>query len=85
MPAKKFLTTTADPYWFSKLPPEGYVREDQFLRSNRNPQPLIPVPSSTWWRWVRNGNAPKPVKLGPSVTAWRVGDLRDWLSKTEAA
>ena len=84
MPAK-FIPKPADPYWFSNLPREGYVREDQFLRSDRSPQPLIPVPSSTWWRWVRSGVAPKPVKLGPGVTAWNVGDLRDWLSQSEAA
>lgn len=84
MPTKSAVRT-ADPQWFSNLPQEGFIREDQFLRGDRNPQPLIPVPSSTWWRWVRSGLAPKPVKLGPGVTAWRVGDLRDWLSRTEAA
>lgn len=84
MPAK-FIPQQADPQWFSNLPREGYVREVQFLRSDRNAQPLIPVPSSTWWRWVRSGVAPKPVKLGPGVTAWNVGDLRDWLSQSEAA
>jgi prophage regulatory protein len=84
MPAKQ-THRTADPQWFSNLPQEGYVREDQFLRSDRNPQPLIPVPSSTWWRWVRSGVAPKPVKLGPGVTAWNVGDLREFLARKEAA
>ncbi len=84
MPARSTQKPT-DPQWFNKLPREGYVREDQFLRSDRNAQPLIPVPSSTWWRWVRSGVAPKPVKLGPGVTAWNVGDLRDWLSQAEAA
>lgn len=84
MPAK-FTAKPTDPQWFTKLPREAYVREDQFLRSDRNAHPLIPVPSSTWWRWVRIGNAPRPVKLGPGVTAWNVGDLRDWLSQSEAA
>lgn len=84
MPAKS-THRVADPEWFSSLAPESYVREDQFLRSERNPSPLIPVPSSTWWRWVRTGLAPQPVKLGPGVTAWNVGQLRNWLSKTEAA
>ena len=42
------------------------------------------VPSSPWWRRVRAGLAPKPAKLGPGVTAWKVADLRDWLSQAEA-
>lgn len=84
MPSRPTLTGH-DREWFGRLPREGFVREDQFLRSDRNPHPLIPVPSSTWWRWVRSGLAPKPVKLGPGVTAWNVGDLRDWLSSSEAA
>jgi prophage regulatory protein len=75
----------SDPEWFGRLPREAFVREEQFLRSSRTPYCLIPVTSSTWWRWVRSGIAPKPVKLGPGVTAWNVGDLRDWLSHTEGA
>lgn len=38
-------------------------------------EPLIPVSPATIWRWVRAGRFPKPVKLGPGVTAWRGADL----------
>ena len=37
--------------------------------------PLIPVGRSTWWQWVRDGKAPKPVKLGKRTTAWRAADI----------
>ena len=47
--------------------------------------PRFDLPSSTWWRWVRSGVAPKPVKLGLGVTAWNVGDLREFLARKEAA
>ncbi|HXD35423.1 MAG TPA: AlpA family phage regulatory protein, partial [Rhodanobacter sp.] len=30
----------------------------------------------TWWNGVRSGRFPKPVKLGPRTTAWRVEDIR---------
>lgn len=27
------------------------------------------------WRWSSTGDLPKPVKLGPNVTRWRLADL----------
>ena len=33
---------------------------------------------ATWWRLVRNGKAPQPVKLSPGCTRWRVADLEAW-------
>lgn len=51
------------------LPSEGYVRLPQVLA-------VIPVSKSTWWTGVASGRFPKPVKLGPRTTAWRVSDIR---------
>ncbi|MFO7582920.1 helix-turn-helix transcriptional regulator [Guyparkeria sp.] len=33
---------------------------------------------ATWWRLVRAGKAPQPVKLSPGCTRWRVADLEAW-------
>lgn len=52
------------------LPAEGYVRLPQVLAA-------IPVSKSTWWNGIAAGRYPKPVKLGPRTTAWRVSDIRD--------
>ncbi|MDE2599367.1 MAG: AlpA family phage regulatory protein [Rhodocyclaceae bacterium] len=49
-------------------PITGFVRLPQVLK-------LIPVSRSTWWEWCRTGKAPKPVKLGERVTAWRAADI----------
>lgn len=54
------------------LPETGLVR----LRSILAPDGPIPVSKSTWWEGVRNGRFPKPIKLGPRTTAWRVEDIR---------
>lgn len=35
----------------------------------------VPVAPSTWWRWVAEGKAPRGVKIGPRVTAWRGEDI----------
>lgn len=38
--------------------------------------PLIPVSRSTWWRGVKSGRYPAPVRIGPHMTAWRAEDIR---------
>lgn len=36
------------------------------------------VSRPTIWRWTKNGNLPKPVKLGAGSTRWRASDLEAW-------
>ncbi len=36
------------------------------------------VSRPTIWRWTKNGNFPKPVKLGAGSTRWRASDLEAW-------
>ena len=36
----------------------------------------IPIGRSTWWEGVKRERFPKPVKLGPRTTAWKVEDIR---------
>lgn len=50
----------------------GYVRLADILA----PAGPLPIGRSTWWQGVRDGRYPKPVKLGPRITAWRVEDIR---------
>jgi predicted DNA-binding transcriptional regulator AlpA len=40
---------------------------------------------ATWWRWVRNGHAPKPVKLAANTTRWKIADLTQWEAEKELA
>lgn len=43
----------------------------------RPPMPgVVPFSRSTWWKGVRAGRYPAPVKLGPNITAWKVEDIR---------
>lgn len=51
------------------LPDTGFVRLPAVLG-------VIPVSKSTWLNGCRSGKYPKPVKLGPRTTAWRVEDIR---------
>lgn len=54
------------------LPDTGFLRLSAIL----GPAGPIPVSKSTWWEGVRSGRYPKPLKLGPRVTVWRVEDIR---------
>lgn len=41
----------------------------------------IPVGKTTWWQRVKDGLYPKPVKLGPRTTAWKVEDIRNLIEE----
>ncbi|MBL3677530.1 MAG: AlpA family phage regulatory protein [Alphaproteobacteria bacterium] len=51
------------------LPETGFVRLREVLK-------VFPVSKTTWWAGVKSGKFPKPIKLGPKMTAWRAEDIR---------
>jgi prophage regulatory protein len=61
------------------LPPTGFVR----LASILAPQGPILVGRSTWWAGVKSGRFPKPVKLGPRTTVWKVDDIRTLIERAK--
>jgi prophage regulatory protein len=63
-----------------EAPTTGFLR----LPSVLAPRGPIPVSKSTWWAGVKAGRYPKPVKLGPRITAWRVEDIRALIEKPQA-
>ncbi|MCL3882995.1 helix-turn-helix domain-containing protein [Marivita sp. GX14005] len=36
------------------------------------------VSKDTIWRWRREGDFPKPVKLGGKTSRWRLADIEAW-------
>lgn len=65
-----------------ETPPDGLPRAGALrLRQVLAPVGPIPVSSSTWWAGVKDGRFPKPIKLGPRITAWRVEDIRALIEK----
>lgn len=51
-------------------------------KTPRSPIPaIIPVSKSKWWDGVKKGLFPKPVKLGPRTSAWRIEDIRDLIER----
>jgi prophage regulatory protein len=64
--------TQIDIKMFSSLPDEGFISVD-------TASVLFEISSATLWRWVKDGNFPKPVKLGDNCTRWNVGTLRKYV------
>lgn len=61
------------------LPSTGYLRLSQILGDSKADPPIppiIPVSKSSWWQGIKNSRFPKPLKLGPRTTVWRVEDIR---------
>lgn len=68
----------------SELPLSGYVRQTDLVgRPQKGVRGLIPFSPATLWRMVADGKFPKPVKLSPRCTAWRVEDIREWMGARE--
>ena len=61
-----------------QFPHSGFMRLPQIHQ-------LIPISKSAWWLGSRDGRFPKPVKLGPKTTAWRVEDIAALIEKLEGA
>ena len=62
----------------ANLPAVGYVRLPLILK-------IFPVSKSAWWDGCRSGVFPKPVKLGPRTSAWRVEDIRALMERINTA
>ena len=80
-------TPAINPSVFDALPDSALLREAQLVPSPKRPNatPVLPFSSSTLWRKVQNKEFPAPLKLSAGVTAWRVGDVRQWLNAFGAA
>ena len=59
---------------FEQLPDSAYIRLRTLVET------VLPFSAATLWRKCRRGEFPPPVRCSQGVTAWRLGDVRAWLS-----
>lgn len=63
---------------------EGLLRISQICGNpKRGITPIVPVSKSTWWKGVKDGKYPQPIKLGTKTTCWRVSDIRALIAGTK--
>lgn len=67
----------------SFIPETGFVRLPQIIGDRKRGIPgVLPIGRTTFLNGVKSGKYPKPVKLGPRTTAWRVEDIRALIETT---
>jgi prophage regulatory protein len=47
---------------------QGFLRLPQVLE-------ILPISKSTWWKGIREGRFPKPVKLSERTSAWSRAEI----------
>jgi predicted DNA-binding transcriptional regulator AlpA len=52
-----------------------WVRVFDICRSAKNPNSLLPISPSSWYRGVKEGRFPRPRKLG-RMSIWRLEDIK---------
>lgn len=62
-----------------ELPSTGYVRQAFLLKA------ILPFSAATLWRAVQQNRFPSPVRLSSRVTAWKVEDVRAWMTSVNSA
>ena len=43
--------------------------------------PIIPISKSAWWKGVKAGSYPAPIKLSENVTVWRSDEIQSLVNK----
>jgi prophage regulatory protein len=64
----------ADNNWFDSLPASALVKQQDLLAHR-----IVPFSSATIGRRIKQNKFPSPIKLSDQITAFRVGDIRQWL------
>ena len=59
---------------YDTLPDEVLIRPKQLVASG-----LVPFSIVSVWRKSKAGTFPAPIKVAHAITAWRLGDIREWL------
>lgn len=45
---------------------------------------LTGMSRSNWWKLVKDGKAPKGIKLSPRITVWKKADIHEYLQQIAA-
>ena len=55
-----------------------FIRQKDLLKT------FVPFSATTLWRKIKAGEFPAPIKLGPSITAWRGEEIEKWVESHRA-
>lgn len=46
---------------------------------------MLGVSKPTIYLWIRKGNFPAPLKIGPKASGWSLAEIESWLAERGAA
>ena len=52
--------------------PDSLLRPQDLLE-------ILPISRSTFWRYVKNEDFPRPIKLSEGCTAWKWSEVAEWI------
>ena len=55
------------------------------VANTKDKKGIVPVSPATWWRWVAEGRAPAPFKIGPNTTVWAHDEVERFLAERAEA
>lgn len=64
---------------FSDLDDTEFVRPSEWSKYQ-----ILPLSLPTLYRMIGRGEFPAPIKIGPRVAVWKVGDIRKWMASKGA-
>jgi prophage regulatory protein len=59
--------------------PNSEPSKNRFIRQKDLLRTFVPFSATTLWRKIKAGEFPAPIKLGPSITAWRGEEIEEWV------
>jgi predicted DNA-binding transcriptional regulator AlpA len=64
--------------------PDPEPLKKHFIRQKDLLKTFVPFSATTLWRKIKAGEFPAPIKLGPSITAWRGEEIEEWVQSHSA-
>jgi prophage regulatory protein len=56
---------------------------DHPYQTRKQVEKLLQLSPATIYRWIKEGNFPKPVRLGANMVRWKASDIDAWILSRE--
>jgi len=59
------------------------IEFDSPYQTRHQLEKLLQVSPATIYRWIKEGNFPKPLRLGANMVRWKASDIEAWIKDRE--
>jgi len=59
------------------------TKYDNPYQTRHQLEKLLQVSPATIYRWIKEGNFPKPLRLGANMVRWKASDIEAWIKDRE--